>query len=133
MKLKFVTPQRVLFEAEIDSVSVMTPDGQITVLPNHVALLTVLSPGEIVIKRAGKPEPLVVSGGFLEIAKNEVVILADTAEHVRELDFERAQKAVALAQSLIREKKFDMREYETLKANLDKQRVRVSAFTKWRK
>ncbi len=133
MKLKFVTPERVLFEAEIQSVTAMTYDGQITILQHHAALLTILVPGEILIKRGGQVEPLVVSGGFLEVANDEVVILADTAEHIRELDFDRAQKAVELAQSLIREKKYDMREYESLKANLDKQRVRVSAFTKWRK
>lgn len=133
MKLKLVTPERVVFESEAQSVTAMTLEGQITVLPHHSSLISVLSPGEIIVRHAKQTEPIVVSGGFLEVANNAVTILADTAEFVHELDIERAKKAVELAQSLIREKKFDVREYETLKTNLDKHRVRVSAFTKWRK
>lgn len=133
MKLKFVTPERVMFEEEVESVSAMTLDGQVTILPHHIALISVLKPGEIVIKSGSAVKPVVVSGGFLEVANNQVTILADTAEHAHEVDLERAQKAIELARALMAEKKFDLREYETLKTNLDKHRVRVSAFTKWRK
>lgn len=133
MKLKLVTPERLVFEDEVESVTAMTLDGQVTVLPGHIGLVSVLKPGEIVVKRGETINPVVVSGGFIEVANNQMIILADTAEHVHELDLDRAKKAVELAQSLMTEKKFDLREYETLKGNLDKHRVRVSAFTKWRK
>jgi F-type H+-transporting ATPase subunit epsilon len=110
-----------------------TLDGRVEILPHHIALISVLKPGEVLIKHAAQTKPVVVSGGFVEVSNNEVTILADTAEHVHELDLGRAQKAVELAQSLLQEKKYDLREYETLKASMDKHRVRVSAFTKWRK
>ncbi len=129
-----VTPERVLFQDDAISVTAMTIDGQVTVLPGHIGLISVLAPGEIVLRKSEKDEtPIVVSGGFMEVTETQVTILADTAEHVHELDLDRAKKAVELAQSLMKEKKFDLKEYETLKTNLDKHRVRVSAFTKWRK
>lgn len=129
-----VTPERILFQDEAIAVTAMTMDGQITVLPGHIPLISVLMPGEIILKRNEKDvAPIVVSGGFIEVTKHEVTILADTAEHVHELDLDRATKAIELAQSLLQEKKYDLKEYETMKANLDKNRVRVSAFTKWRK
>lgn len=133
MKLRMVTPERVLYEDEVTSVSANTLMGQIEILPHHIPLVTVLKPGEIVIKHNGDRKPLVVSGGFLEVGVNEVTILADTAEHVHELDLDRAMKAVELAQKLLKEKKFDVPEYETMKTNLDKHQARVSSFRKWRK
>lgn len=129
-----VTPERILFQDDAVSVTAMTMDGQVTILPGHIGLISVLKPGEIVLRKSETDEtPIVVSGGFMEVTKTQVTILADTAEHVHELDLDRAKKAVELAQSLMKEKKFDLKEYETLKTNLDKHRVRVSAFTKWRK
>jgi len=129
-----VTPERVLFQDDAISVTAMTIEGQVTIMPGHIGLISVLAPGEIILRKTEKDEtPIVVSGGFMEVTETQVTILADTAEHVHELDLDRAKKAVELAQSLMREKKFDLKEYETLKTNLDKHRVRVSAFTKWRK
>lgn len=129
-----VTPERVLFQDDAISVTAMTIDGQVTIMPGHIGLISVLAPGEIVLRKSEKDEtPIVVSGGFMEVTETQVTILADTAEHVHELDLDRAKKAVELAQALMKEKKFDLKEYETLKTNLDKHRVRVSAFTKWRK
>jgi len=134
MKVKMVTPERILFQDDAVSVTAMTIEGQVTILPGHIGLISVLAPGEIVLRRNEQDAtPVVVSGGFIEVTESQVTILADTAEHVHELDLDRAKKAVELAQSLMKEKKFDLKEYETLKTNLDKHRVRVSAFTKWRK
>lgn len=133
MKLRMVTPERLVFEDEVTAVTANTLMGQITVLPEHIPLVTVLKPGELLIRHNGDVKPLVVSGGFLEVGQNEVIILADTAEHVHELNIERAMKAAELAQSLLKDKQYDLPEYETLKSNLDKHQARVSSFRKWRK
>lgn len=133
IKLRMVTPERVMFEEDVNGVTIMTAMGQVTILPDHVPLVTVLKPGEMIVHVGQEHRPLVVSGGIMEVSQQQITVLADTAEHVQELDLEQAKKAVELAQSLLREKKYDLREYETLKANLDKERVRVNAFTKWRK
>ena len=144
MRLKIVSPERVLFDDEVHEVIMNTKQGQITVLPNHVPLISILTPGEVLIRKEASEStqegstgageiPLVISGGFVEVAKNQVVILADTAEHIQELDLERAQKAIDLAEQLLKDKKFDVKEYESMQYNLKKHRSRVSAFTKWRK
>lgn len=133
MKLRVVTPERLLFEDDVTGVTADTLMGQITVLPQHIPLVTILKPGEILIRHNGDVKPVVVSGGFLEVGQNDVIILADTAEHVHELNIDRAMKAVELAKSLLTDKKYDLPEYETLKSNLDKHQARVSSFRKWRK
>lgn len=133
MKLRMVTPERLLFEDEVAGVTANTLMGQITVLPQHIPMVTVLKAGEILIHEGGEKRPIVVSGGFLEVGENEVIILADTAEHVHEVNIERAMKAVELAQKLLKDKQYDIREYDTLKTNLDKHQARVNSFRKWRK
>lgn len=133
MKLKMVTPERVLFEQEVNRVTASTDLGQITVLPNHLALVTNIWPGEIIIEADGKVTPLVVSGGFLEICDNLVTILADTAEHVDQVNLAEAEEAIKLAGKLLKEKKYDLKEYETLERNLESHKAKVRSFNKWRK
>ncbi len=133
MHLKVVSPERVLFQDDVQELVIDTKNGQITVLPHHLAMITVLRAGQALIRKDGQETPLVLSGGLLEVAENKVIVLADTAEHISELDLERAQRAVELAKKLLSEKKYDLSEYETLLANLEKHEARVSAFTKWRK
>lgn len=131
--LKFVTPEKVMFEDEVTSVTADTIEGPITVYARHVQLITNLKPGEIVIHKEGQDDkPVVVSGGILEVAQNKMVVMADTAEHVHDLDIKRAEEAVAYAEKLLDEKKHDVREYETLQEMLDKNKARVGAFRKWR-
>ncbi len=133
MQLKVVTPERILFEGDVNELVIDTKSGQITVFPNHQAMVTILKAGEAIIRTGEEERPLVLSGGILEVAQNKAVILADTAEHVNELDLERAKQAVELAEKLIVEKKFEPHEYEALQANLAKHKSRYTAATKWRK
>ena len=94
LSLKVVTPERIVYEADIDSISVMTEQGEITVLPNHVPLTTVLMPGEMRLKINGAETYLAVSTGFLQVRPgNEIVVLADTAERAEELELEKIEQA----------------------------------------
>ena len=133
MHLKIVSPEQVLYDDEVSEMVIETKSGQITVFPNHQAMVTILTPGEILIRKGGEETPFVISGGLLEVASNQAIVLADTVEHIQALDLERAQEAVELAKRLITEKKFEPHEYERLQASLAKNQARVSAFTKWRK
>lgn len=133
MHLKFVTPERVLFEEEVVALVAPTDMGQITVLPKHISLIANLEPGEMIVRTEEGDRPLVVSGGIIEVAQNRVIVLADTAEHVHELDFERAQQAAELADKLLSEKEYEIHEYDTLQHNLEKHKARISAFNKWRR
>lgn len=94
MKFKIVTPEKVLIEAEVDSVTVPTQTGEITILQNHIPLVSNLVPGELHFSQNGTKTFFAVSGGFIEVREhNEVVVLADTAELGEEIDIDRAERA----------------------------------------
>lgn len=102
MKLKLVTPERVVFEDEVDAVTAMTESGEVTILPHHVPLVSVLRPGEMRVKKGSGEYFLAVTTGFLEMRPgNELVILADTAERAEELDEAKIEQAKQRAQKLL--------------------------------
>lgn len=91
---RIVTPERVLLETEVDSVSLPTPMGEITVLEHHIPLVSNLEIGELRYRKGNHVEHFAVSGGFIEVqSDNKVVVLADTAEFGHEIDVQRAQEA----------------------------------------
>ncbi|MFH1253522.1 MAG: ATP synthase F1 subunit epsilon [Candidatus Uhrbacteria bacterium] len=106
LTIKIVTPERIVFEGEAESLSVMTETGEITVLPDHIPLVTSLRPGEMRLKQNGEEQLMVVSTGFLEVRPgNQIVILADTAERVEELELEKIEKAREEARKILEEKR----------------------------
>src|SRR4051812_27542304 len=105
LKLKIVTPERLVFEEEVDSVTIPTLEGEIGVLPGHVPLISAIKSGDIVAKKNGEDIPMAVSGGFVEVrGDSEVVILADFAEHVADSSDEAIAKAKARAEELMKQK-----------------------------
>jgi F-type H+-transporting ATPase subunit epsilon len=106
LHLKIVTPERVVFEDSVDSISVMTENGEITILPNHIPLVTLLRAGEMRLKTNGSELILAVSTGLVEVRiGNQIIILADTAERSEELELEEIEKAKILAQKRLDEAK----------------------------
>lgn len=125
MNFKITTPERVVFKEDIDSVTLPTRAGEITVLPNHVPLISVLQPGEIRIQNDGKETVLAISGGFVEVLSTKVVVLADTAERSEEIDVARAEAAIRKAQELRETRAADSREFAALSAQIEKELARV--------
>ena len=94
IKFEIVTPERVVLKEQVVQITVPTKQGEITVLPNHIPLVASLMPGVIeTIKENGNREIMSVSGGFIEVLKNKVVILADTAERAEEINIDRVDEA----------------------------------------
>lgn len=135
LKFQIITPERIVFQDEVDQVTLNTADGEITVLPNHVPLVTLLKPGEMICKKNNIEYPHAVSGGFAEIRPdNSVVILADTAERAEEIDITRAEEAKQRAEKLMKEERvLDSQEYAALQATLEKALIRVRVGNKYRK
>ncbi|MFH1404870.1 MAG: ATP synthase F1 subunit epsilon [Patescibacteria group bacterium] len=105
ISLKVVTPERIVFEDEVDSITTMTQMGEITILSNHVPIVATLRSGETTLRKGGEEYYLATSTGFLEVRSgNEVVILADTAERSEELDLEAIEKAKERAHKMLEEK-----------------------------
>jgi len=98
MKLQIVTPEKIVYENEIKQIIIPTTSGQITVMQNHIPLISVLQAGEMTITDNDGEHIMAVAGGFLEVrANNEIIILADNAERAEEIDLERAEQARARA------------------------------------
>lgn len=135
MKFQIITPERTVTSEEVTQITVPTTDGEITILNNHIPLVTVLKPGELRYLINGKEENLAVSGGFVEIKKDgQVIILADTAEHAREINLARAEEARAKAAALMSEKRHKERvDFETIETKLEKELARLRVGNKYRK
>lgn len=131
MLLKIITPEKEVFSEAVDQVTIPTKDGEITVLPHHIQLVGIVTPGEILIKKGGAIIPLAVSGGMLRVHEGGLEILADTAERVEEIIEERAQAAHDAAKKLLEEKKFDATEYAAIAAKMEKEMARLKVKRKW--
>ncbi len=98
IKLDIVTAERVAFSEDVDLVVAPGVEGQLGILPHHAPLMTMLEPGELRVRKGSEEFSLVVSGGFLEVRPDRVIVLADAAERVEEIDLARAEEAKRRAQ-----------------------------------
>ena len=97
-RVDIVTAERVVFSDDVDIVVAPGIEGQLGILPHHAPLMTMLQPGELLIRRGGEEFSLAITGGFLEVRPDHVVILADAAERAEEIDIARAEEAKRRAQ-----------------------------------
>jgi len=135
IKFEVVTLERVVLKQEILQVTAPTQEGEITVLPEHIPLISILKPGVIEIKLiTGETEIMSVSGGFIEVLKDKVVILADTAERATELDEARIILARQKAEEAREKAKLDDHyDLSAVAARLEVEIAREKALSKWRK
>ena len=138
LKLKIVTPERLVLEEIVDQVSLPTTLGEITVLPDHIPLIASLASGDVVAYINGEHVPMAVVGGFVEVKQNdkgitEVAVLADFAEHVSELSDVAIEKAKARAVELktLMENKEHV-DFEHFETELERSLTRVKIADKWR-
>ena len=134
INFKLVTPEKVVLQEEVDSLTCPTTTGDITILPGHVPLISSLHSGELVARIGENIEPIAVTGGFVEVRPgNEVVILADVAEHVKDIDLARAAEAHKRAEEAMRqEHRLSATEYAALAATLQKNLTRLRVGNKHR-
>ncbi len=138
LKLKIVTPERLILEEMVDEVTLPTTEGEITVLPSHIPLIVGLASGDVVAHINGEVAPMAVVGGFVEVKTNEqgiteVAVLADFAEHVSELTDEKIAQAKARAEEL--RKQMENKEhvdFEHFATELERSLTRVKIADKWR-
>ncbi len=134
LKLKIVTPEKVVLEETVSQVTLPTIEGEITVLPDHIPLVSALKSGDIVAVKDGEHIPFAVSGGFIEVRSgSEVVVLADFAEHVADITEAEIEKAKAQAESLrLAHEKGEIVDFEHFEAELERSLTRVKIADKWR-
>jgi len=119
----------------VQQVVAPTKAGEITVLPGHIPLVSSLEAGVIETKNEkGENEVISVSGGFIEVLKEKIVVLADTAERAEELDEKRIEEARLRAEESKKEiKTFDRERFASINAKMAKELARSKAAKKWRK
>lgn len=101
-RLEIVTAERVVFSEEVDTVIAPGIEGQLGVLPHHAPLMTTLMPGELLVRKGGEEFALAITGGFVEVRPDRIIILADAAERVEEIDVARAEEAKRRAEERIK-------------------------------
>lgn len=105
LHFQITTPARTLVKDEVDSVTIPTRMGEVTILPHHIPLVAVLEPGELTIRNGTTESYFVVGGGYVEVQSgSKLSILADSAERAEELDIQKIEEARARAQRLMTEK-----------------------------
>ncbi len=135
MILKIVTPDGITYESEIDQVSIPTQNGEITVLPNHIPLVSVLKAGEIRAQKNSQEVGLSVSGGVVEVRPHsEIYILADTAERAEHIDLERAETARIRANEMMKHISMtETVEFARIQAKIEKELARIQVGKKYKK
>ena len=98
MKLEIITAESSIFSDDVEGLIAPGSQGELGILPQHAALMTALQSGAISIRKQEGDVYMAVSGGFLEMMDNKVVILADSAEKSEDIDENRARAAMARAE-----------------------------------
>ena len=98
LHLEVITPERRVYEDDVDMVVAPASEGYVGILPHHAPLLTTLGPGEFRVKKGGVEEVLAVFGGFMDVRGDRVTVLTDVAEQADEIDEAQAQAARDAAQ-----------------------------------
>lgn len=125
IKFEITTPEKKIYSEEVEQITIPTQSGEITVLPGHIPLVAALKAGELRVVKNKEEIIMAVSGGFIEVTPEKVVVLADSAEHAAEIDEKRAEEAKAKAAKLMTEKRFDAEEFALLSAKIEKEMARL--------
>ena len=98
---ELVTPEKILMSDSVSSVSVSGVEGDMTVLANHSPVSTSLRPGYVDINTNGKTERFFLTGGFIQITSDEVVVLAESASSEEDLNSEMIDNVIEKTKSLM--------------------------------
>lgn len=138
IKLKVVTPEKIILDEEVLSVSVPTKEGEIGILPMHIPLVADLKSGDVVATNEEGDIPVAIVGGFVEVKNDDegntvVVVLADFAEHVSLLTDEVIERARARAEELkLQMENKDHVDFEHFATELERSITRIKIADKWK-
>jgi F-type H+-transporting ATPase subunit epsilon len=123
--LEIVTPERLAYSEEVDSVVCPGVEGELGVLPHHAPLLTTLGLGELRIRRGGEEEFFAIAGGFLQVRPDKVVVMAETADMAAEIDVEKAEEARREAERALSEGFEEPADLARARASLQRALIRI--------
>ena len=117
LNLEIVTPNKPIFNEEIESVTIPGTMGSFQILKNHAPLISTFDVGLITVKSGNEPLYFSTSGGTVEVNNNKVLVLADSIESVDQIDADRAEKAKERAEERLKSKR---------EKNVDEERAVIS-------
>jgi F-type H+-transporting ATPase subunit epsilon len=125
LSVEIVTGERIVFsEDDVDMVIAPGSSGSLGILPNHAPLISTLSGGELRVKKGGQEQSMVVFGGFIEVTPDKVIVLADAAERVEEIDMQRAEQARRRAEEALANRE-SVEDLATAQASLQRAAIRL--------
>ena len=133
IKLDVVTAERLVYSDDVDVVIAPAIEGQVAILPHHTPLMTMLEPGELVARKGSEEFSLAVSGGFLEVRPDRVIVLADSAERAEDIDIKRAEEAKQRAERRLEEKYTPETDSARAEAALRRSLIRLKVATRRRR
>ena len=130
LKLTVVSQEKKLLETEVESVSAMTTQGEITILARHIPLFTQLQTGELRYLEGEKEHSIIVSDGFLTMnPNNEVIVMVDTATLARDISVKQAEAAIEAAKETMKISE-DRRELIMAEASLKRAMLEIKVAQK---
>lgn len=125
LQLSIITPERTIWDGQVDQVTLQTTEGEITVLPHHIPLISIVVPGTVMV-RMGKEEHLfAVSSGVIDVDGNTIRVLTDTADRAEELQEAAVEQAKTAAEKLQSEKRHEVEGFAEATAILEKEMARL--------
>ena len=130
---EIVSQDRIVYQGDVDMVVLPGASGEMGILPNHSPVLTLLKFGVIRVKNKGLEEFFTVSGGIAEVQPDQVTVLADAAENVKEINIQRAEEARQRAEQAIKEGVGkDTDAYLQIQAAMRRSHLRIDAARRYR-
>ncbi len=129
MQVRLIAPSGIKYDSEANKVILPSVGGQISILPKHMDIISLLAPGEIIIHIGAQEKILVTEGGIVQVFEGNVDILADTAEEVSSIDELKIEEAKKKAEQLRAQARTDI-EYADATALLEKQIAKINILKK---
>lgn len=115
IRFEFIAQERIILQDDVSMVVAPGASGVLGVLPRHAPLMTLIVPGELVVKKEGQPDRyFAVGGGFMEVRPDKIILLARSGEEAEEIDIARAQQARREAEELLAQSEMDTEERRQL-------------------
>ena len=104
IKLQIVTPEGVAYFDDVEMVGLRSIDGDIGILPHHTRLMTLMVPGEIMVRKNGRDQFLAVGEGLVDVTGQQVAIATDMAIQASNIDETKVEEARRRAEARLRDK-----------------------------
>ena len=104
LHLEIVTPEATVYSEAVEMVTLPAVEGQMSVLPLHVRLVTQLVPGELIVRKGGHEDFLAVGEGLVEVTNDRVSIVTNMAVAIENIDEAAAEEARERAAARLKEK-----------------------------